>query len=414
MNKRPTAELLTLGTELLTGSTLNSNAAYLGRELTSLGFKVHHQCAVRDEPKVITEALGQALKRSDVIVITGGLGPTPDDITRETIADYFQVPLLFSPRQYHLIKRLYRQRGKRVPAIVKKEAYFPSNAKPVLNQFGVALGFIIEEEGRIVIVLPGVPGELTRLFETRIKNFLPKKFKAGPIYSLVVKTVGLSEPSMMQRLGNDFFNLGTFEFGIYPSAGEVSIRIYADSSLLISRIRKWVKEKLAGDIYSFSDETLEQVVGGELKKRRWSVGIAESCTGGRISEKVTSVAGASGYFKGSVVVYHDKVKQDLMGVPEKILTGKGAVSRECALAMSRGVKEKTKSTLGVAVTGIAGPGGGNEEKPVGLVYISISGLEEEKVWEHLFSGDREQIQSKATKKTLEYLWRWTQKKSARF
>ncbi len=414
VKKRPTAELLTIGTELLTGSTVNTNAAYLGKELTSLGFKVHHQCAVRDEPDVIKGALGQALRRSDVIVITGGLGPTPDDITRETVADYFRVPLLFFPKQYQLIKRLYRLRGKQVPAIVKKEAYFPSNAKPVLNQFGVALGFTIEEEGKMVIVLPGVPGELIRLFETRIKNFLPKKFKADPIYGLVVKTIGLSEPAVMQRLGNGFFDLGSFQFGIYPKAGEVSLRMYADSKPLISKIKNWVKRKLRGSIYSFGDETLEQVVARELKKQKMTISLAESCTGGRISKKITAIAGASAFFKGSVVAYHDRAKHDLIEVQKDILRDKGAVSKECALAMARGVKKKMNTRLGISVTGIAGPSGGTKEKPVGLVYISISGPKEEKVWKHLFTGDRDQIQSKATKKTLEYLWRWTQKKSEPF
>lgn len=414
MKTRPAAELLTIGTELLTGSTINTNTVYLGKELTGLGFKVERQGSVRDEPEAIKDALSRALRRSDVIIVTGGLGPTPDDITRETLADYFHAPLTFSSKQYELIRRLYRARGKQVPSMVKKEAYFPANAKPVLNQFGVALGFIIKEKVKIVIALPGVPGELTRLFETRIKSYLSKEFKADPIYDLVVKTVGLSEPTIMRRLGNGFFNLGPFEFGIYPSAGEVSLRIYADSKALIAKIKKWVQEKLEGDIYTFSHEPLEQVVGNEIKKRRWTLSIAESCTGGRVSAKLTALAGASDYLKGAVVVYHNQTKENLVGVSKAILETKGAVSKECAFAMARGIKEKMKTTLGVSITGIAGPSGGMKHKPVGLVFFCISGLKEEKVWEERFLGDREQIQDRATKKILEYLWRWTQKKSEHF
>ena len=416
MNCRPAAELVTIGTELLTGSTVNTNAAYLGRELTRLGFKVEHQVACPDEPYAIQSALREALSRSKVIFVSGGLGPTPDDVTRECIADFFGVPLVFSNRQYRKICRHYRFRGKKVPALVKREAYFPSNAEPVLNQFGIALGFVIEEKGSLLIVVPGVPGELTRLFETRLRNFLRKKFPGlGPAQTLVVKTIGVSEPTIMKRLGTPFFSLGPFQFGIYPETGEVSIRIYADSSQIIQRVKRRILRTLDSDVYSFSDETLEAVIGRRLQARRWTISVAESCTGGRIAEKITSLAGASSYFKGGVVAYHNDVKMDSLGVDPSVLTRSGAVSQACAVAMARGVRRRMETTLGLAVTGIAGPTRGSSKKPVGLVCIAVADAHRSQAWEERFGGDREQIQTRAAKKALEYLWRWIEKKkSARF
>ena len=416
MKKRPAAELVTVGTELLTGSTVNTNAAYLGRELTQLGFKVAHQVACPDEKEAIYSALRDALGRSDVIFVSGGLGPTPDDITRECIAHYFGTPLVFSKEQFREISRHYRRRGKKVPESVKQEAYFPAHARPVVNQFGIALGFIIEDHGRVVIVLPGVPGELTRLFEFRLKRFLQKKFPdLRPAACLVVRTVGLSEPTIMRLLGRSFFKLGPFQFGIYPKAGEVAVRIYADSSSLIRRIKIHIEKALGPSIYSFSDEPLEGVIGARLKKKRQTLSVAESCTGGKVAEKMTSVAGASAYFKGAVVSYGNDVKIKTLGIDPAVIKKSGAVSRASAVAMARGIRERMKTDYGLSVTGIAGPTGGSREKPVGLVYIGIADQNKVQVWEEHFGGDREQIRTRAAKKALEYLWRWIQeKKSGRF
>ena len=413
MKNRPLAWLLTVGTELLTGSTVNTNAAYLGRELTQLGFNVAYQTACPDEKESIQSALRDALGRSDLVFVTGGLGPTPDDITRECLADYFAAPLVFSKEQYREISRHYRLRGKKVPRIVKREAYFPANARPVFNQFGIALGFTIEDQGKVVVVLPGVPGELVRLFEFRLRRYLRNKFPGlRPAAGLVVKTVGVSEPTIMKRLGQSFFKLGPFQFGIYPKAGEVAIRIYADSSNLVRRIKIHIQKVLGPSIYSFSDEPLETVIGNQLKKRRQTVSAAESCTGGRIAEKITGAAGASAYFKGAVVCYDNEVKINTLGVHPSVIKKKGAVSGACAAAMARGVREQMKTTFGLSVTGIAGPAGGSAKKPVGLVYIGMADKNKSQAWEEHFTGDREQVQTRAAKKALEYLWKWTQKKKS--
>lgn len=400
-------ELLTLGSELLTGTVLNTNARYLGRELTRMGFSVHGQSACPDDPQLIREALKTALQRSDIIFVSGGLGPTPDDVTRECLADFFKVPLIFSKIQYRQIVRIYQRRGRRVPALVKREALFPANAKPVFNRFGIALGFVIEG-AKILVVLPGVPGELTRLFETHIRFFLRRKFPGlQPVHGLIVKTVGLSEPTVMSRLGKGFFKLGSFQFGIYPEVGEVTLRIYSDTATVNNRLKKWIEKRLGSDIYAFNEASLSEIIGRKLRSRKWSVAIAESCTGGQVSEAITRATGASRYFKGSVVAYGNEVKVRSLDVPRKLIAEKGAVSAEVALAMARGIRKRFSTTLGVSVTGIAGPTGGTKRKPVGLVYLSVSSAKRERVWKEIFFGDRIQIQDRATKKALEHIWRWT-------
>lgn len=405
--RRPAAELLTIGTELVTGSVVNTNAAYLGRELTKLGLQVRWQSACRDERGTIQEALRRALARSDVIFVSGGLGPTPDDITRESLAEFFNVPLTLSKVQYRMILGYYRERGKTVPPMVKREACFPANAQPVFNRFGIALGFMIEEKGRLVIVVPGVPGELRRLFEIRLKSFLKQRFRGlRPAHLLVVKTVGLSEPTVMRRLGRSFFKMGRFDFGIYPETGETTLRIYGDSQALIRRLKKRARAVLGRDIYSLSEESLEAVIGEELRARHWSLAVAESCTGGKISDRIIGIPGASRYFRGGIIAYHNEAKETILNVPSHLLEKKGAVSCETAVAMAEGARQRFGSTLGMAITGIAGPTGGSAKKPVGLVYIAIASSRRQRAWKENFRGDREQIQNRAAKKALEYLWRW--------
>ena len=406
IKRYPKAALLTLGTELLTGAVLNTNAAYLGRELTQLGFEVHWQSACRDEKRSIQEALRRALDRSDVVLVSGGLGPTPDDITRESLAEFFNVPLVLSKIQYQMILGHYRRRGKVLPSAVKQEACLPANAKPIFNHFGIALGFTIEKEGQVVIVLPGVPGELTRLFETRLKPFLRKKFPdLHPARSLIVKTVGLSEPSIMKYLGRSFFKMGKFDFGIYPEYGEVALRIYADSSELIRRLKARIVRVIGDYVYSFSDESLEKAIGTLLLAKRWTLAIAESCTGGKVADRVVAMPGASRYFKGGIVAYRDEAKVKILGVSFRLIREKGAVSRETVIAMAQRVRERFGSTLGLAVTGIAGPTGGTVKKPAGLVYLALASPTRQRVWKQIFYGTRQQVQARAVKKALEYLWR---------
>ncbi len=402
------AEILTIGAELLKGSTLNTNAQFLGRELTQLGFRVVAQTSCGDAIPEIAARLRDALSRSTVIILTGGLGPTPDDLTREAVASYFDVPLIFSKEQFANIRKYYRRHAKpskrTIPDLVRKEALYPENAVPLINRFGIALGFYLRQGRQWIFVLPGVPAELEKMFKQNICGLLKKNFAhLAEKPHLVAKIVGLSEPEIMTKLGRDFFNL-PFEFGIYPAPGEVAIRVNAEKKAITRELKQKIKRRLGGSVYAYEDISLAKAIGKILTARKKSLAVAESCTGGKLSAEITHVPGASRYFKGGVTVYSDAWK-DALGVPKHLIQAKGAVSPEVALILAQKVRIFAKSTYGLGVTGIAGPSGGSKRKPVGLVYIAVAGPNHSKGEQHLFWGDRDQIRTKAAKKALEYLWR---------
>lgn len=402
MSSHPKAEILTIGNEVLKGSVLNTNARFLGRELSGLGFEVVRQFSCRDQIKEIKDSLKLGFSNADLLVISGGLGPTPDDLTRDAVADFFKVPLKFSQKQYDFILGYYRQRKHPVPAIVRREAMFPSNAVPLFNRFGIALGFYVRKGKKMAVVLPGVPFELENMFHTLVVPVLFKNFRLRKSGKLIVKTVGISEPGIMERLGRDFFD-DVFEFGIYPSAAEAALRIFSDSPVVLKRLKSKVQNRLGDFVYAWNESTLPQVVGEKLKKCSKSVAAAESCTGGLLSAMVTQVPGASAYFKGSVTVYQKAAKKWL-GVSPAILKKYGSISKETAAALAWNIRKKLKSDFGLAITGVAGPSKDENKKP-GLVYLALSSAGSTEVSEHCFYGERQQVQEKAAKKMLEILWK---------
>lgn len=405
MESKPKAEILTIGAELLKGSTLNTNAQYLGRELTRLGFRVHAQVSCDDVVAEIKKSLAEALERSDLVILTGGLGPTPDDVTRDCLAEFFKVPLVFSKKQYAHIVRYYRTYQRPVPALVRKEACFPQNAVPLINRHGIALGFYHAWNDRLIVVLPGVPVELRKMYEDLVLPLVRAYFKKIPRHtSLVVKTVGLSEPTVMARLGNGFFR-EPFEFGIYPYPGEATVRIDAAKAATVRRCRAVIRKKIGDSVYAFEDVSLAGAVGKLLSKKRQTLAVAESCTGGLLAAAMTAVPGASRYFTGGVCAYGNAVKEDLLGVSGGLLKRGGAVSAAVARAMARGVRSRLRTTYGIGVTGIAGPSGAGTRKAVGLVFIALAAPRGCRAWRHYFLGDRGQIQNKAATKALEHLWR---------
>ncbi len=401
----PTVAILSVGNEVLRGSVTNTNAAFLGRELTNLGFEVvsHGVCA--DSLEAIRFRLGDAMRRADVIIMMGGLGPTPDDVTREGIAAHFNVPLVFCKDQYRHLKAIYKRYGKRIPPLVRREAFYPENAKPLVNHFGIALGFSIENQGKLVIALPGVPSELENMFFSVVTPLLKSKYpKISKKKKLVVKMAGISEPDVMKKLGKDFFD-EVFDFGIYPSAGEVAIRILADSQAVCRRLEKKIRIRLKDWIYAWEEIPLSVVIGKLLAKRRQKLAVGESCTGGILASMITRHPGASAYFTGATVAYHQIVKRKL-GVPEQVIKKYGEVSQQVAAGLAKWVRERMESSYGIGITGVAGPDGGSVRKPVGLVYIGLASPDgTAQVWKHLFFGERSQIQNKAAVKALEYLWR---------
>ncbi len=402
---KPSAAILSVGNEVLRGSVVNTNAAFLGRELTTLGFEVVSHAVCADSKEAIRFRLGEVLRRADVIIVMGGLGPTPDDVTREGIASYFKVPLVFSPVQYARLKKIYKRFGKRIPLLVKQEAFYPENAKPLINRFGIALGFSIQAQKNLVIALPGVPSELENMYFDVVLPVLKKQFPGlVKVPKLVARMTGIPETDVMKKLGKDFFDV-PFDFGIYPAPGEVAIRILAETPSVLRKLREKIATRLKDRIYSWDETPLSAVIGKILIRKKRTLAVAESCTGGLLASRITACPGASAYFCGATVAYHEAVKK-LLGVPAELIKEYGEVSPQVASELAKWVRIRMGADYGIGITGIAGPRGGSSKKPVGLVYIALaSSGAKTRVWKHVFWGERHQVQAKAVAKALECLWR---------
>ena len=407
----PNCELITIGSELLNGAVLNTNAQYLANQISKLNIDVVYQVSCRDREAEIVGCLSAAFGRSDLIMVTGGLGPTPDDITREAITKYFRCALKFDSAQYRQITRYFKRVHKSPPFMTRREAFRPEIAKPLINRFGIALGFYIETDEKLMIVLPGVPRELINMYETIVEKLICNKFKNRiPTYVLEARIVGMYETEIMQKLKKSFFEKRNFEFGIYPEIGEVTIRLKAKEKKIISILRREMKERIGQRLYSFEGQTLSEVIAQKMTSRNLSLSITESCTGGLLSERLTDPAGASHFFKGGITAYSNNVKIQKIGVPLGLIKKYGAVSKEVAKNMAQGVREKLTTSVGISITGIAGPAGGTRKKPVGLVYIGISNSKGTTVTQCLFTGERKKIRLQAAQKALYLLYQWLNQK----
>lgn len=407
----PRCELITIGSELLNGSVLNTNAQYLAAEISKLNIDVIHQVSCRDREEEIVECLRDAFGHSDLIIVTGGLGPTPDDITREAIAKYFRCELKFDSGQYQQITRYFKRVQKTPPFMTRREAYRPEIAKPLINRFGIALGFYIETDEKLLVVLPGVPRELVNMYEAVVKRLICNKFKNCPqLYTLEACIVGLYETEIMQKLKKSFFTDRAFDFGIYPEIGEVTIRIKAKDKKLIDTLQREMKKRIGDHIYSFDHQTLPQVLVQKLSVQGLTVSVAESCTGGLLSERLTSASGASRFFKGGITAYSNQIKSQEIGVKPELIHKYGAVSKEVAEKMAEGIRKEFNTSIGISITGIAGPMGGSRKKPVGLVYIAIANAKRTSVADFRFTGERSKIRLQAAQKALYLLYQWLNKK----
>lgn len=403
----PTCELITIGSELLSGSVLNTNAQFLAKALTQLDFSVVYQVSCRDREEEILKTLSLAFRRSDLIIVTGGLGPTPDDITREAIAKFFHCGLQFDQSQYRQIVRHFRSLNRMAPFMTRREAHFPEAAKPLLNKFGIALGFYVWESEKLLIALPGVPVELVRMFETSVKKLILKKFKDRPkTYSLEARIAGLYETQIMRKLTSRFFKGRDFNFGIYPEVGEVIIRIKSKDKTLVALLKRELKDRLGAALYAFNGMPMAELIGAKLVRERKTLAVAESCTGGFLAQKLTEFSGASRFFKGAVVAYSNEIKQDQLGISKALIERHGAVSSGVAKAMAEAVRRRYHTSIGLSVTGIAGPTGGSVQKPVGLVYFGISDKLRTSSFKFRFLGGREKVRSQAAQKALLLLWKW--------
>jgi len=393
------AELVFTGTELLLGQILNTNAQYLSQQLSTIGVDVYFHTVVGDNPNRIKEVFIQAFGRADVVITTGGLGPTMDDLTKEMAAEALGLDMEIHPQSLKEIEDFFQRLGRPMAESNRKQAMFPRKAQVLPNSVGTAPGAIIEHAGRKVIILPGPPFEMRPMFENSVLPYLRELTGINPvtIISKVLRLQGIGESLMEEKIADLLQNQINPTIAPLAKTGEVQLRVTAKASTreaglsLIDGVVKEIEGRLKPYIFGYDDETLEKVVGQKLREGQQTISLAESCTGGLIASKLTDVPGSSEYLLYGVVSYSNKAKMDLLKVQEETLMAHGAVSKETACEMAQGVRAIGQTSLGLAVTGIAGPGGGSDQKPVGLVYIALASENTTLCEEFHFRGDRATI-----------------------
>ena len=403
-------EILSVGTELLMGQVANTDAQYLSRRLSELGVQVFRHTTVGDNPARVKEALQTALSRSDLVITTGGLGPTEDDLTKEMVAEYFELPMeLHQPSMDALVERMRRIHPDRPLAQNNlKQAYFPKGSTVMPNRRGTAPGCIVERDGKAVAVLPGPPRELKDMFEQQLEPFL-LAHRALNLTSRFFRIFGVGE-SNVETILLDLFHSQNPTLALYCGAGEVTARLTAsgapgeDLSGLLDPVEAEILKRLGDSVYAEGrDRTMESTVMELLLARKETVALAESCTGGRLSAMLVDIPGASGALVEGFVTYSNEAKVRSLGVKEETLRAHGAVSEECAREMAEGTRARTGATWALAVTGIAGPDGGSEEKPVGTVFLGLAGSEGTDAHRFQFLGDRSWIRTLSCQHALNLL-----------
>jgi nicotinamide-nucleotide amidase len=374
------AEIICVGTEMLLGDILNSNAQYLAKQLAELGIPHYYQTVVGDNPERLKEVIEIAASRVEILIFTGGLGPTPDDLTCETIADFFGVPLVERNDIVEDIAQKFAQRGRVMSANNRKQALIPQGAEILPNPTGTAPGIIWQPRtGLTIFTFPGVPSEMHRMWtETAVPFLKSQGWGKEIIYSRSLRFWGIGESALAEKVGT-YFDLTNPTVAPYAGKGEVRLRISAKApdakaaENLITPIEKQLIEIAGLDYYGADDDTLASVVGNLLRSSGETLSVAESCTGGGLGQMLTEIAGSSDYFWGGVIAYDNSVKAGLLGVNPEDLEKFGAVSATVAEQMALGVKDRLATTWGLSITGIAGPTGESETKPIGLVYIGLAG-----------------------------------------
>lgn len=406
------AEIICVGTEILLGNIVNTNAAYLAEKCAYLGLSNYYQVVVGDNEERLLEAINTAKDRADVIFLVGGLGPTEDDLTKETAAKSFGVELIEDKRAKDNIISILTRRGRDITNNNFKQALVPKGSIVLYNDNGTAPGIIMEENGKVCIMLPGPPNEFIPMVESHIIPYFLNKDGKSAIYSKVVKLVGVGESKVAQDIA-DLIAMTNPTVATYAKTGEVHIRVTAsactkeDAKKLVKPVVKKIKSRYQDNVYTTNaDETLEEAVVSLLTKYGLSITTAESCTGGLVAGTLVNVAGASDVFNCGFVTYSNKCKKKLIGVKKSTLDKYGAVSEQTAKEMAKGAKKEAKADVAIATTGIAGPGGGSDEKPVGLVYIGCAVKDKVFVEEFKFSGNRAKVRQSTTAAALTMAWKY--------
>ncbi|HCA48080.1 MAG TPA: competence/damage-inducible protein A [Armatimonadetes bacterium] len=405
------AELISVGTELLLGEIVDTNAAYMSQRLAEIGVDVHFRHTVGDNLDRIVSVLELALSRSDAVLISGGLGPTQDDLTRESIAQATGRPLVSDPDAVTHLREYFARRGFMPTQNNLKQATVPEGGRLLDNTCGTAPGLFVEHEGKLIFAIPGPPSEMREMMHLQVLPITAERLGTDlrPVFTRVLRFSDIGESTLTAEIAEIIDNQTDPTVAPYAKPGEVTLRIAtkaeseAKAAQRLNEIERALREQVGSFIYGVDDETMEVAAGKALREKHATVAVAESCTGGLVASRITDVSGSSEYMLGGVVAYANEIKQRLLGVPPEVLAEHGAVSEETARAMAAGVRKLLGADYGVATTGIAGPTGGTAEKPVGLVYIAVADAGGVVVTELNWPGTREQFKQRVSQTALNML-----------
>lgn len=387
--------VISIGNEILLGKTLNSNLAYLASQLAAMGFPVEFSLTVKDDPWEIKNALSQCWQRFDIVISTGGLGPTTDDITKQVIAEFFGKKLLYSDEVWEQVQSRFSARNLPTPEINRNQALVPEGFQALQNERGTAPGLSYCSGGKCFFAFAGVPGEMKHVFDTHVKGILQAQYgSCAPIIQRTLHSFGISESALAEIVPEDIIPEGV-SLAWLPQTGRVDLRLYGNQEASVDSTVGLIEPLVQDWLWGRDEDTPVSVLSELLLRKGCTISLAESCTGGLIQTMITSRSGASEIFQGGIVAYSNALKTKLLGVRETTLAEHGAVSDACAMEMATGIKSLTESAVAISITGVAGPSGGTVDKPVGTVYFGFSVLND--VWsvKQIFSGDREAIRHKA-------------------
>lgn len=404
------AEIISIGTEILLGQILNTNQQYLSSRLAALGIDVYHHSTVGDNPERLVSAIKQGIDRSDIVITTGGLGPTVDDITLEAIASALSQKLVFNKKLAAQIKSRFGKQCVNMPKENLRQAYVPEKTAILKNAAGTAPGFIIEENNKTFIALPGPPREIKPMFDSYVSTYLKKKTRSGWIIKTrALNITGMPESTVNNKVKDLLRGAAPVTVGIFASPSLVELKITAkaktekQANALIDKMDKKISTRLGDYIFGRDNETLEGAVGQLLKRSGKTLAVAESLTGGLISSRITDVAGSSKYFMMGGIAYSNEAKISKLKIPAELIKKYGAVSKQIAIRMAKNVRDIAGVNYGLGATGIAGPDGATKTKPVGLVFIALSTPEKTICRKFNFTGDRIVIKFKGSQAALDLL-----------
>jgi len=406
-------EILTIGNELTSGETVDTNSAFMARALAETGLEVVSITTVGDDSFRIEDSLLRARERADAVIVSGGLGPTKDDITAASAAKALGLPLVLHRATLEDLKKRFAERGVEMLVSNEKQAFFPQQAEIIPNPLGTACGFLVRRPGKIFIFLPGVPRELEYLMREYVVPLLQRERKEKTwVGSRTLKVFGFTESAIADLLEDIKPHDFSASLAYLPRFPENHVKITVrgrnseEGEENLKALESVIREKLQGRVFAADRETLEEIVGRLLRDHGARLAVAESCTGGLVAHRLTRMPGSSDYFDRSAVVYSNAAKVQMLGVPEKLIDSQGAVSAEVAEKMAEGVRRISQTTLGLAITGIAGPAGGSEEKPVGTVFIAMASPRGTLSKKYRFMGDRNQIQTLSAHVAIDWVRRY--------